>query len=249
MNARRGVLGSAIWAAAASCAAAFVVLDALALARGDAALSAASDAAKLACVALLALGVWTGGDGAGSPEDARRLSIAFAVAVAADLAFYLRWRPLGIAGFVAAQLLLAWRHGRGLEPFLREGTWRRHRAWLALTGLATVALFAGAGALLAPLAVRRGSRELLALGAIYAAALAASVGVAWLSPLLGALTRRRGAQAAAGMTLFFACDVTVALGALAADRPALVARALTWIFYAPALALLALSGRASRATQ
>lgn len=234
---------TAIWLGAAACSAAFVALDGWTLLRGDRALSATSDALKLAVVGLLALRVWTGWAGAGSREDARRLSIAFALALAGDLAFFLRWRPAGIAGFVGAQLVLAWRHGRGLPVFLREGAWRRRRRWIGLAGLGTAALFLGAGALLGPAAARRLAPELLELGAVYAAALAASVGLAWLSPALGALAPRRGAQAAAGMTLFFACDVTVALGALAGDRPALIARALTWVFYAPALALLALSGR------
>jgi hypothetical protein len=241
------VTSRAAWAGAAACAAAFVVLEALDLLHGDRSFRASSDALKLACVALLALGVWLGRVGAGRREDARRVSIVFSFAVAGDVAFFFGRYATGIALFLGVQLLLAWRNGQGLPGFVLGGAWRDHRGRLALTALGAAALLGGAGAILAPLAPPRMAPGLLVLAATYAAALALSVGVAWLSPALGFLAPRRGAQAALGMTLFFACDVTVALGVLLPGPAAQVARALTWLFYASALALLALSGRAERA--
>ena len=213
---------------------------------------AVGDAAKLAFVLLVALRVWRGRAAAVTDGDWRRLAVAFGVIVLGDLLLLLRLHVAGVVIFALAQVALLVRHGAGLPARLRADGWRRHGRALAavvggavlLTALSAVALGALAPAALAPGASAPGGGLRLAVGAAYALILAASLAAAWLVPVAGVLPGGRAVQAAAGMTLFFLCDLTVAGGQILPD-PALraVARASTFVAYAPALWLLASSGR------
>jgi hypothetical protein len=89
---------------------------------------------------------------------------------------------------------------------------------------------------------------MMALGGVYALLLGGSLWVAWLAPAVAALPPLRAWQAATAMALFFCCDVTVGLGQLSGTAHAEIMRRLTWVFYAPALWLLAASGRRVRSS-
>jgi len=225
----------------AVCALVFYSLDARLLFTGADDLAFLRHGAKLAFVVILAVSVWLGSSRAASREDWRRLCVAFALVLVGDTLFFLRLPPAAIPAFMAAQVAFTWRNGRGLVDFVRAGRWRERRRRVALTAAGSLAAPGLAAAVLLASAPRAPSVALLALAAAYALFLAASLCVAWLSPLVGALPR--AGQVAAAMTIFFCCDLTVGLGGLLAAPEALVARSLTWVFYVPALGLLAASGR------
>jgi hypothetical protein len=212
------------------------------------------DGAKLAFVLVVTLSVWGRRGRAADPADWRRLAVAFGVIAVGDVLFLLRLHVAGIGVFALAQVALLWRHGAAVAARLRTDGWRRHgRAVAAAAGgaLLLIALGAAALAALAPGARAPGAGGAVGgarvgAGAAYALVLAASLAAAWLAPRAGALPGARAVQAAVGMTLFFVCDLTVAAGQLLADPGArAVARAATFLAYAPALWLLALSGRGS----
>ncbi|HNX60647.1 MAG TPA: hypothetical protein PKK43_16205, partial [Spirochaetota bacterium] len=77
----------------------------------------------------------------------------------------------------------------------------------------------------------------------YSSVLGLSLVSALCVPFVGEFNPLNGIVIAAGMTMFFLCDCTVGVR-MAADDPMVrtLATSLTWVFYMPALVLLALSG-------
>lgn len=92
------------------------------------------------------------------------------------------------------------------------------------------------------------SRELLIIGCIYAILLISSVYSAWRVFNRGSYTSLSCYLICIGMTLFFLCDINVAISALINNVFIFgvslkgVSRFLVWIYYLPAQVLLALSG-------
>lgn len=189
---------------------------------------------------LLALGVGADGIDAGDPKRLRR---AFVAMFAGDFLFLMdEFNPAAdyaaVLAFLVGHVLILIRNGHGLRAYLREG---KHRAAdiataVGIVGL-TVALFVAT--LLPHL---RGSPMLYVLLA-YSVVLDASLWMGWASLRIGYFPRANALLIATGATLFFVGDYLVGFNL---SLPLSIERATTvfgtWVFYAPAIALFALSG-------
>ncbi len=189
---------------------------------------------------LLAMGV--GADGIDA-EDPKRLRRAFVAMFAGDLLFLMdEFSPsfdyVAILAFLIGHVLIIVRNGHGLRAYLRAG---RHRAVDIASAVAVVALTAALfGATL--LTHLRGSPMLYVI-AVYAVVLDVSLWTGWASLRIGYFPRANALLIAAGATLFFVGDYLVGFNlSLQPSMERATTVFLTWAFYAPAIALFALSG-------
>lgn len=203
------------------------------------------DLAKWGFVLLLSARVALSSARAVSRSDWRWLTLIFLVIASGDTLFLSRQYASGIAVFVAAQLLLAVRHGRGLRA-LWHAPQPDSRRWLVGTGLGSLATVVAIVGWLLTMTTTPLGGALLAAGTAYVTLLFVSVWMSWLAPVLGVLPRANAWLVTWGIGLFFCCDISVAMGKLASDPVALLSSKITWLFYGPALWLPALSGTTLR---
>ena len=222
-------------------AAVYVVLDwaRLCSPAGQLALSPISNALKLA-TSFLATGIaWSIGKDELEPGDARQFRLCFALSFIADVCFVVGVAPAGILLFAGFQVLLSRRSLRGARAAWR--TRRLPRGRLAMLGTGVLAVTATYLTLLVP---HIEDPVLVIAIPIYAMLLCGSVISAWTATWIGRLPAANALLAAIGMTLFYCCDLTVGVN-LVLDptlRPQIWSTSLTWMFYAPALVCIALSG-------
>ena len=189
---------------------------------------------------LLALGVGADGIDAGDPKRLRR---AFVAMFAGDFLFLMdEFNPAfdyaAILSFLVGHVLILIRNGHGLRAYWREG---KHRAADIGTAIAIVALTAGL--FIATLLSRLQGSPMLYVLIVYAVVLDVSLWMGWASLRIGYFPRANALLIAAGATLFFVGDYLVGFNL---SLPLSIERAttifMTWVFYAPAIALFALSG-------
>ncbi len=170
--------------------------------------------------------------------DRRRMRLLFALVAVADTLFMAHAEPVGVILFLVFHALLAARNLRGLRVALATGMlpWGR--------------------------ACRRGQRDGARLGAVSGLALSAdqrpgaarripfyvlfsfaSFMAAFASRYIGHFPGRNTTTMAWGVALFLACDLTVGCNLVwpAGERAQVWSSSLTWMLYAPALALIAQS--------
>ena len=189
---------------------------------------------------VLALSVGPDGVDAGDPKRLRR---AFVAMFAGDFLFLMNeFNPAfdyaAILSFLVGHVLILIRNGHGLRAYWQQG---KHRAAdigtaVAIVGL-TAALFVAT-----LLSLLQGSPMLYVIAA-YAVVLDVSLWMGWASLRIGYFPRANALLIAAGATLFFVGDYLVGFNL---SLPLSIERAttifMTWAFYAPAIALFALSG-------
>jgi hypothetical protein len=173
---------------------------------------------------------------AGPSLQRRLLAVALLLTIVADWFLVIRADVItGIGVFAIVQGLLVWRHLRGgsLSPYLDQ----------PLRG--AVAL--GAGVVLVGNAVlwtALSSRGLAWPVLGYSVLLLTAVVSAYGARHTGTLSLQASLFAYWGMVLFVLCDITVGIGAAFGHTSAgEFTRALTGVFYTPALLLLVRSGR------
>ena len=193
--------------------------------------------AKFAVTAFAALVVFLIGKDCLSSRDRTLLQAAFVMAVCADFCMKIvsGYALVGIGFFMAVQTLLIVRHTRrndGDNSFPR-----------------ILCIPFGAGVLAAALAVSGVfSGPKLPIVAAYGVFVICSLIAACRASKKGFFPAGNARQIKWGMILFFCCDVCVGVsGLVSADHSvqeivATVAHNLVWMFYTPALVLLALSG-------
>lgn len=225
------------------CTGAFLALDGSRIIQGIPIPVIPGDPSRLLkrAVSLLALLlVWTAGPDAWERTDSRRMRALFLLIFAGDLLLLFNLNRAGIALFVLVQILMILRNSRGLADYWISGSLRQDRLWLTASGAAAAGLWGLlAFGLFGPLT--RG-RELFVFIQIYIPCITLSLWVSWLTLKIGHFPRTGALLIGAGMTCFFLCDITVGLRmSLTGESARSAATALTWVFYAPALTLLALS--------
>jgi hypothetical protein len=194
-------------------------------------------------VFLLAMGV--GADGL-DPADTRRLRHAFVAIFCGDLLFLLdEVHPAfdypAVLVFLVGQVLIILRNGQGLRDYLRAksaagGLGRDVTMGVGIL-LMTAVLFVGT--LLEHL---RGS-PMLPIIAVYAIVLDLSLWTGWITLRTGHFPQRNAVLIAAGATCFFVGDYLVGFNlSLGPSLQRATTVFLTWLFYAPAITLFALSG-------
>lgn len=170
------------------------------------------------------------------PEDKGHYRLVFALILSADVCFVTGLEPVGIAIFGVVQSLLTARNLRGW----RTARLGQHAASIAAVGalvsavlaLTTYGVYAAQG--VTPL--------LIAIG-VYMVLLALSTTSAWASRYIGRVPVSNANVLTAGMVCFVLCDATVAGNLIlpTTETPYVITSSLTWMFYAPALLLIAAS--------
>ena len=182
----------------------------------------------------------TGGDHVNA-HDNRLMKIIFAGIFSGDMLLLFNINGAGIVLFFLVQILLCVRHMSGFGKWLRNREGRRPARTLILITVSVSAsvmilhylifhpLFSG--------------KDMYPLIIAYSSVLGLSLLSALCVPFVGKFHPVNGIVIAVGMTMFFLCDCTVGVR-MAADDPMVrtFATSLTWVFYMPALVLLALSG-------
>ena len=192
---------------------------------------------------LLALSV---GDDGINEVDPRKLRWAFIAIFAGDLMFlmdeiHLAFDYVAILLFLGGQVLLVLRNGQGFRAYFRLKSSIGAYAGDILLGLAIVL---GTGLLFAfTLFEHLQGTPLLYVIAIYALFLDLSLWTGWTSLRAGHFPRTNALLIAAGATCFFVGDYLVGFNlSLEPSLQRATTLFLTWVFYTPAITLLALSG-------
>jgi hypothetical protein len=192
--------------------------------------------AKFSVTFLSALLIWTAGDAAFDGSDAGRLAIAYAFIVLGDVIFFfdVHSRP-GVISFALAHFLLIRRNAYGLSEWPAEAA-----MWALLAAIL-------GGSLLIMFVVfyprLKDNRSYFALLTGYAIVVGASFWAALVAFQVGFFPRGNAILIAVGVACFFLSDVCVGYyRSLPRNYTMAFATYLTWIFYAPALVLTALSG-------
>jgi hypothetical protein len=192
--------------------------------------------AKFSVTFLSALLVWTAGGSAFDTADAGRLGIAYAFIVLGDVIFFFnvhsRW---GVLSFALAHFLLIRRNAFGLAAPPAEGA-----MWALLAAIL-------GGSLLIMFLVfyprLKNNRPYFGLLTGYAVVIGASFWAALVAFKVGFFPRGNAVLVAIGVGCFFLSDVCVGYyRSLPKNDSMVFATYLTWVFYAPALVLTALSG-------
>jgi len=190
---------------------------------------------KFAVTFLSALLIWTAGGSAFDTADVERLGIAYAFIVLGDVIFFFnvhsRW---GVLSFALAHFLLIRRNAFGLSEWPAEGA-----MWALLAAIL-------GGSLLIMFLVfypkLKDNRPYFALLTSYAVVIGASFWAALVAFKVGFFPRGNAILIAVGVACFFLSDVCVGYyRSLPRNYTMVFDTYLTWIFYAPALVLTALS--------
>lgn len=175
------------------------------------------------------------GDGF-NPKDTQKLRIAYSLIVLGDIVFFFNVHSvIGVYCFALAHLLLIVRNAAGLRGYAHRG-----RLWILLG-----AVMGGAVALMFlvfyPMLKNNMPYFNTLLG--YAIIISASLWAALAAFRIGFFPRENAVLVAIGVACFFLSDVCVGFyRSLPKDYSMVFATYITWVFYAPALVLTALSG-------
>ncbi len=178
--------------------------------------------------------------------DPRKLRRAFIAIFAGDLMFLMdeihpAFDYVAILFFLGGQVLLVLRNGQGLRAYFRRKSSTGQYAGDILLGLAIVL---GTGLLFGfTLFEHLQGTPLLYIIAVYALFLDLSLWTGWMSLRAGYFPRTNALLIAIGATCFFVGDYLVGFNLSLEPSPQRATTLfLTWVFYAPAITLLALSG-------
>ena len=189
-------------------------------------------------VILSAIIAWSAGKDGLSSRDGRKMKAVFLFACFAEGAFVFRLRDAGICFFAVCQTLLIVRNSNGLRYKLIHSNLKQKKL-LLISGLVIFSVLASSPIIFSSLIKIHGPIFLVYL---YEMLLCASMWTGLANNILGLFPKRNSRMAVFGILCFFCCDVSVGLDAvLEAGAPWLAANSLIWIFYIPALVLLALS--------
>lgn len=193
---------------------------------------------KRICVLIAASVAWSVGRDGLNPTDSRQMKAALFFAVAGEAAFALGERTIGICMFSVCHSLLLIRNAKGLRRRLLQAGSRKQLFLLAILAMTVVLWLSFMG----QFSSFTEQNALSASAIIYSIILSASLWAAIACFVLRLLPPINSRLAAAGVFCFFCCDVLVGLDAvLEPGIPWLLANSFIWIFYIPALTLLALS--------
>ncbi len=200
----------------------------------------ASRAIKLGLSLFVGLLVWTTGAAALAVRDRALLCCAFGFVFVADIAFFANNYFIGIGLFSCAQVLLIVRNATGIRAFFQSGSAKAKSWWLLL--LAAVILAVNVGIIMTVF-VRHAANPMFPIIIGYSFFLCISLYIGIATFLIGHFPRCSVNLIIGAVILLYAGDLTVGLNLiLPPDRSQIISTSLTWMFYLPAITLLALSG-------
>jgi hypothetical protein len=189
-------------------------------------------------VILAALLVWLAGKDSLNKQDNNMMKFVFIGISCGEVCFLLAEPSLAIGFFTYCQCLLIIRHCKGLRvKLIRASSAQKLKLALLLLTLITM-LFLGIFIFYPMLNLD----VLLLMGILYGFVLSISLWAALTNHILGLFPYKNSKIIAIGMLCFYLCDISVGLdGLLWSGTAWLLATSLTWVFYTPAITLLALS--------
>jgi hypothetical protein len=192
--------------------------------------------AKFSVTFLSAVLIWVAGEYAFDPLDARRLAVAFSFIVLGDIIFFFNVHSIwGVFSFALAHFLLIRRNAFGLAAWPERGA-----MWALLAAILGGSL---AVMFLVFYPKLKNNRPYFSLLTGYAIVIGASVWAALIAVKIGYFPEKNALLIALGALFFFLSDVCVGFyRSLPKNYTMVFATYLTWVFYAPALVLTALSG-------
>jgi YhhN family len=189
-------------------------------------------------VILAAFIVWAIGKDGLCLTDSRRMKAAFIFVILGEAAFALGDRAIGVGMFAVCQILLIIRNSTGLKYKLKHAS-NAQKKELTIS-VVIVMLILLVFAFLFALFIKD-FKTAIALY-IYGIILSISLWAGLANSILVLLPKVNSIMVAAGMICFFCCDVLVGFdAAMEAGVPWLLVNSFIWVFYIPALVLLALS--------
>jgi hypothetical protein len=197
-----------------------------------------NDVIKRVGVILAAVLVWLAGKDSLSREDNRLMRFIFVIVCVAEY-FFLAAKPAyAITAFFVCQYLLTIRHGSGIFKGLSKAA-PALKLKLAAVAIVLLGIIAATVISLYPFENYYGV-SIIAI--TYWTMLSISVWTALANYALRLFPRANSGMVAIGMVCFYFCDICVGLdGILNSGLPWLLANSFIWIFYTPAITLLALS--------
>jgi hypothetical protein len=193
---------------------------------------------KRIIVILATLLVWLAGSDGLNNHDLTSMKFVFVFICFGDVFFLLAKPILAIGSFFACQCLLISRHCRGLRCKFTKASWAQ-KLMLTLLLLSFIILLFFGVIKFYSMAI---DNTLIFMGLLYGLVLSLSLWIGLANHILNLFPRENSKIIAMGMLLFYFGDITVGLDGLLWPGPAwLIATSLTWVFYAPAITLLALS--------
>lgn len=172
--------------------------------------------------------------------DTRRLKLSGVLIIVADIMLLMGKTAIGIVVFAAVQCALMLRNSRYFRAGYKKAP-KKRRALLIFAGLLLLSWTVLLQYFVFYPLLEGKALQWVIIG--YALFISASTWVALANRLLYLFPRPNSTMLAAGMVSFLLCDLNVGLLlSLPAGVPRLLAESFIWVFYAPALTLLALSG-------
>lgn len=181
---------------------------------------------------------WSVGKDAESLRGAKIMKAAFVLVCMGEAAFAIGQRVTGVGMFALCQTLLIVRNSTGFSFRLAQASYKQKKR-LLLSGIIVSLILVTLLLMAASLINLNSSYRAIY---IYEILLSASLLAGLACNILGLLPQKNARLVAAGMLCFYCCDVLVGLDAvLKPGLPWLLSNSFIWVFYIPALVLLALS--------
>jgi len=179
-------------------------------------------------------------------SDRKKLQRSFVAIFAGDLLFLMdelhpAFDYAAVGAFLVGHVLIILRNGQGIRSYFRGKS--RVKDWRVdlFTGIG-ILLLTGAVFVLTLLEPVKGT-PLLPIFIVYSLVLDVSLWMGWASLRTGYFPRENAVLIAMGATFFFLGDLLVGFNlSLGPSIERVRSIFLTWVFYTPAIALLALSG-------
>jgi len=181
---------------------------------------------------------WLVGQDGLDTRDGNMMKYAFVFACLGEAAFVLGRRVFGLIMFFICQVLLTVRNSRNCCRTFKHAS-KRQKKRLLIVSVMVFSVYAGALAYASGLTAFSNAAAAVYL---YWSILNLSLFSAMACFILRLLPERNAIIAGVGVFCFYCCDVLVGLDAvLEPGLPWLLANSFIWVFYIPALLLLALS--------
>ncbi len=177
-----------------------------------------------------------------SKNDTRRLTLSYILILLSDVLIAIPNKAyLGIISFGLVQISLIYRNGAGIFKKIKDGRQHIQRSRLLINTILTTILLA---IIVADIFCSiQNDSSLLYLMIIYGSLLCLSVWIAAANFITGLFPRKNSMLILTGMIMFLLCDLNVGFSlVLDINTYWVIADSLIWIFYTPALLLIALSG-------
>mgnify|MGYP006278184347 CR=1 FL=1 len=195
---------------------------------------------KVTSAFLCAILAWISGKDGFKKKDTMKIRIVFASIALGEIIFLMDIYILGVISFALTQILLIWRNGSGIMEYFQNTNKKEQYTKAVLTGAVVVGIMIILYLFVIYPVLSKS--PLFLLISVYAILLSISLWMALMSIHINYFEKKNAFLIAIGMSFFFIADFLVGFNlSLEIGIERVITHYLTWIFYLPALLLLALS--------